>query len=314
MLSRGFVVYGSVRNFDLALCRAQVPLSSFRTPLHHTTCDGSHHARISPSKPSTRKYTHAREENPTRPSSQPSSAHLPRLPLLDRVGGGFKRESGSHLHRRTRAPLSTPASPGKQTELDSSRTLFLFRVSSTVAQQQQTPPALCHPTSQEAGICSPPAPHKQHLVSFTHSLTNGNHGHRLHAPQQEAAPSHRFRAGQAGRVRRLNPLLIKVRTGRKDTLRTFPSPPSPGDRARTDSRRTPLTPDANRYNDDHNEYRHVQLPKQMLKAIPKDYFDGARGTLKLLWEDEWRGLGITQSLGWEHYEVHEPEPHILLFK
>lgn len=87
------------------------------------------------------------------------------------------------------------------------------------------------------------------------------------------------------------------------------------------------------YNDDDFEYRHVQLPKQMLKAIPKDYFDGARGTLKLLWEDEWRGLGITQvrqrswtvhvkcaanetvqSLGWEHYEVHEPEPHILLFK
>lgn len=58
----------------------------------------------------------------------------------------------------------------------------------------------------------------------------------------------------------------------------------------------------------------MQLPKNMLKAIPRDYFDGARGTLKLLWEDEWRGLGITQSLGWEHYEVHEPEPHILLFK
>lgn len=48
------------------------------------------------------------------------------------------------------------------------------------------------------------------------------------------------------------------------------------------------------YNDDHYEYRHVQLPKQMLKAIPKEYFDGSRGTLKLLWEDEWRGLGITQ--------------------
>ncbi|EMD63296.1 hypothetical protein COCC4DRAFT_132280 [Bipolaris maydis ATCC 48331] len=69
-----------------------------------------------------------------------------------------------------------------------------------------------------------------------------------------------------------------------------------------------------RYSDDVYEYRHVQLPKQMLKAIPKDYFDGARGTLKLLWEEEWRALGITQSLGWEHYEVHEPEPHILLFK
>lgn len=29
------------------------------------------------------------------------------------------------------------------------------------------------------------------------------------------------------------------------------------------------------------------------------------------------GQGLTsvlQSLGWEHYEVHEPEPHILLFK
>jgi cyclin-dependent kinase regulatory subunit CKS1 len=37
----------------------------------------------------------------------------------------------------------------------------------------------------------------------------------------------------------------------------------------------------------------VQLPKQMLKVIPKDYFD-ARGTLKLLWEEEWRALGITQ--------------------
>ena len=48
------------------------------------------------------------------------------------------------------------------------------------------------------------------------------------------------------------------------------------------------------YNDDSFEYRHVQLPKQMLKKIPKDYFDGSRGTLKLLWEDEWRGLGITQ--------------------
>ncbi|KAK4938173.1 Cyclin-dependent kinases regulatory subunit (Cell division control protein cks1) [Elasticomyces elasticus] len=69
-----------------------------------------------------------------------------------------------------------------------------------------------------------------------------------------------------------------------------------------------------RYSDSEYEYRHVQLPKAMLKAIPRDYFDDSKGTLKLLWEEEWRGLGITQSLGWEHYEVHEPEPHILLFK
>ncbi|KAK5940650.1 Cyclin-dependent kinases regulatory subunit (Cell division control protein cks1) [Knufia obscura] len=69
-----------------------------------------------------------------------------------------------------------------------------------------------------------------------------------------------------------------------------------------------------RYSDTEYEYRHVQLPKAMLKAIPRDYFDPSKGTLKLLWEEEWRSLGITQSLGWEHYEVHEPEPHILLFK
>ncbi|KUJ24336.1 endoplasmic oxidoreductin [Mollisia scopiformis] len=71
---------------------------------------------------------------------------------------------------------------------------------------------------------------------------------------------------------------------------------------------------SSRYSDNEYEYRHVQLPKNMLKAIPKEYHDPSKGTLKLLWEEEWRGLGITQSLGWEHYEVHEPEPHILLFK
>jgi cyclin-dependent kinase regulatory subunit CKS1 len=53
-----------------------------------------------------------------------------------------------------------------------------------------------------------------------------------------------------------------------------------------------------RYSDDQYEYRHVQLPKDMLKKIPADYFDSAKGTLKLLWEQEWRSLGITQvSLG-----------------
>ena len=50
-----------------------------------------------------------------------------------------------------------------------------------------------------------------------------------------------------------------------------------------------------RYSDDHFEYRHVQLPKAMLKVIPRDYFDtNNANTLKLLWEEEWRGLGITQ--------------------
>lgn len=32
----------------------------------------------------------------------------------------------------------------------------------------------------------------------------------------------------------------------------------------------------------------------MLKAIPKEYHDTSKGTLKLLWEDEWRSMGITQ--------------------
>lgn len=34
------------------------------------------------------------------------------------------------------------------------------------------------------------------------------------------------------------------------------------------------------------------------------------GLLRILSEQEWRGIGITQSLGWEHFEVHAPEPHI----
>lgn len=85
--------------------------------------------------------------------------------------------------------------------------------------------------------------------------------------------------------------------------------------------------------DDYFDCRHVTLPKNMLKVIPKDYFDPETGTLRILQEEEWRGLGITQSLGWEHYETHSeyylivifiecliivvlaaPEPHILLFK
>ena len=89
---------------------------------------------------------------------------------------------------------------------------------------------------------------------------------------------------------------------------------------------------SDRYSDDHFEYRHVILPKQLLKMIPKEYFNpDESGTLRLLAEAEWRGIGITQSLGWEHYEVHglwtictlfeqslmtvtAPEPHVLLFR
>ncbi|RDX56452.1 cyclin-dependent kinase regulatory subunit [Polyporus arcularius HHB13444] len=70
-----------------------------------------------------------------------------------------------------------------------------------------------------------------------------------------------------------------------------------------------------RYSDEEYEYRHVILPKPLFKMIPKNFFNPDNtGTLRLLSEEEWRGIGITQSLGWEHYEVHAPEPHVLLFR
>ncbi|KAF7363795.1 Cyclin-dependent kinases regulatory subunit [Mycena sanguinolenta] len=71
---------------------------------------------------------------------------------------------------------------------------------------------------------------------------------------------------------------------------------------------------SDRYTDDAYEYRHVILPKQLLRMVPKNFFNEEQGTLRLLSEPEWRGIGITQSLGWEHYEVHAPEPHVLLFR
>ncbi|KZT69811.1 CKS-domain-containing protein [Daedalea quercina L-15889] len=72
---------------------------------------------------------------------------------------------------------------------------------------------------------------------------------------------------------------------------------------------------SDRYSDDEYEYRHVILPKPLFKMIPKAFFNPDKsGTLRLLSEPEWRGIGITQSLGWEHYEVHAPEPHVLLFR
>jgi len=62
---------------------------------------------------------------------------------------------------------------------------------------------------------------------------------------------------------------------------------------------------SDRYTDDEYEYRHVILPKPLFKMIPKTYFNpDDPGVLRLLSEAEWRGIGITQSLGWEHYEVH----------
>ncbi|XP_025787288.1 cyclin-dependent kinases regulatory subunit 2 [Puma concolor] len=52
-------------------------------------------------------------------------------------------------------------------------------------------------------------------------------------------------------------------------------------------------------------YQHVMLPRELSKQVPKTH---------LMSEEEWRRLGVQQSLGWVHYMIHEPEPHILLFR
>eukprot|EP01012_Entosiphon_sulcatum_P035649 TRINITY_DN45273_c0_g1_i1.p1 TRINITY_DN45273_c0_g1~~TRINITY_DN45273_c0_g1_i1.p1 ORF type:complete len:119 (+),score=15.77 TRINITY_DN45273_c0_g1_i1:40-357(+) len=60
-----------------------------------------------------------------------------------------------------------------------------------------------------------------------------------------------------------------------------------------------------KYTDDTNEYRHVILPKELARILPKG---------KVLAEREWRAIGVQQSLGWEMYMVHRPEPHVLCFR
>lgn len=60
-----------------------------------------------------------------------------------------------------------------------------------------------------------------------------------------------------------------------------------------------------KYQDENFEYRHVLLPKHIHKKAPRS---------RMLTEHEWRALGVQQSRGWVHYEIHKPEPFILLFR
>ncbi|PSN36510.1 putative cyclin-dependent kinases regulatory subunit [Blattella germanica] len=60
-----------------------------------------------------------------------------------------------------------------------------------------------------------------------------------------------------------------------------------------------------KYYDDKYEYRHVILPPDITKNVPKTH---------LMTETEWRNLGVQQSPGWIHYMMHIPEPHVLLFR
>jgi cyclin-dependent kinase regulatory subunit CKS1 len=45
-----------------------------------------------------------------------------------------------------------------------------------------------------------------------------------------------------------------------------------------------------RYSDNKYEYRHVHVPKELAKKIPRNH---------LLSESEWRSLGVQQSVGWQ---------------
>ena len=45
---------------------------------------------------------------------------------------------------------------------------------------------------------------------------------------------------------------------------------------------------SDKYTDDKYEYRHVMLPKDLAKLVPKTH---------LMSEAEWRNLGVQQSLG-----------------
>ncbi|KAI3631394.1 hypothetical protein MIR68_010884 [Amoeboaphelidium protococcarum] len=65
---------------------------------------------------------------------------------------------------------------------------------------------------------------------------------------------------------------------------------------------------SNKYYCGEEEFRHVIMPKELYEIIPDEYRD------RLLADDEWYRLGIRMSPGWHHYELHEPEPHIFLFR
>lgn len=47
------------------------------------------------------------------------------------------------------------------------------------------------------------------------------------------------------------------------------------------------------------------LPADIARLVPKSH---------LMTETEWRNLGVQQSPGWLHFMVHNPEPHVLLFR
>ena len=60
------------------------------------------------------------------------------------------------------------------------------------------------------------------------------------------------------------------------------------------------------YEDGLYRYRHVLVRDlAVVRLLPKD---------TLLPEVRWRSLGICMGPGWEHYMLHAPERHVLLFR
>eukprot|EP01056_Protomagalhaensia_sp_Gyna25_P004387 Protomagalhaensia_sp_Gyna_25__4386@NODE_3_length_9524_cov_26_759410_g2_i0_p11_GENE_NODE_3_length_9524_cov_26_759410_g2_i0NODE_3_length_9524_cov_26_759410_g2_i0_p11_ORF_typecomplete_len100_score8_10CKS/PF01111_19/1_9e21_NODE_3_length_9524_cov_26_759410_g2_i090989397 len=63
------------------------------------------------------------------------------------------------------------------------------------------------------------------------------------------------------------------------------------------------------------EYRFVTLPKNVYLAYRKLVVDKQQqGISPLMNEIEWRGLGITMSIGWIHHMIWRREPNILCFR
>ncbi|XP_024084850.1 cyclin-dependent kinases regulatory subunit 1-like [Cimex lectularius] len=62
---------------------------------------------------------------------------------------------------------------------------------------------------------------------------------------------------------------------------------------------------SDRYSDNVFEYRHVTLPANIAKLVPRNHS---------MTETEWRNLGIQQSTGWINYLQHTSEPHVVCFR
>jgi len=57
------------------------------------------------------------------------------------------------------------------------------------------------------------------------------------------------------------------------------------------------------------EYRHVVIPLEMVKMLQSL----CGGEQRLLKQNEWSQF-LIQDDSWEHYSIHRPEPHVLLFR